>query len=932
MLLPELKTASLTHRLCIRTASSVSSYSLQSHSSTLKGFTAFSTPIKTFHHSAQHGSSSLSQSDYTLRYQREPHFAMAPPTAVTASMQQITTTKLITLAAQHATYELTKSKILQDVENEIVPAEKVRILLDRLDGLQLPLPKSCSVDTMRAFIEQSKHDPSVSSTLLETWEADLRHSLDLPSRKHQHAMLFGRLATEWLESGAKTAGVEEEDSFEPVGRKEMHEQRKQWEQLVFDPPSAPNTSAIETYLKDLFASTTESQVALKKLRESMEEFKLAHITPEEVKITTRNLLSSDLLNFEKQAALKDLRDNPLVLTEIADVLNMQLDALPSWSWGSEPVSLELRRALNGKYRVFMDEDLLTAILLEYIGGKWAVFWKNSLVTFRSEAWKKPTAPSPESAGTGRVPRRRKQRPRQDRFGVEARRWSTYCAEYYMQHLPDNFSSNAPVYGEDANSVDGGYQTTFRTRKQDLFHLIVAESLITSRLHKSWTILQSDFRWFGPSLPHNAILTVMKFFGVQEDWINFFQKYLTPRLVFSADGPNANHIERQCGVPISHTLTDVMGETMLFCLDFAVNQSSTNSLYRVHDDIWFWGSKEATESAWKTLRKFTNVMGLQLNEEKTGSAQIFDPKVKRTAPSSLLPSDAIHWGFLTLDSDGQWKMNEDKVKEHVSELKFQLAATTSIFAWIQAWNTYVARFLSANFGEPANGLGKAHIDMLIQTFKQIQEALFASSCDGGTGHNSVTSYLKSELHSRFGLENIPDGLLFFPHELGGLGLRNPLIPLMLVHEEAPKDRREAITDALNADEIEYNRLRAAHEAGIEDIKAIQLVDKETGDFISFQEFREHAERTSSHLGKAYSELMKRPKEVEVVLASDVSAALKEIPRDVSAKWQKDGYWKWILQLYGGEIIKEYGGLSMGDKRYLPIGLTSMLQEQRVRWQG
>jgi hypothetical protein len=51
----------------------------------------------------------------------------------------------------------------------------------------------------------------------------------------------------------------------------------------------------------------------------------------------------------------------MILEEVASVLNMHLNRIDTWSWPEEGVAVEMRRALNGKYRFFMDEELLLVI-------------------------------------------------------------------------------------------------------------------------------------------------------------------------------------------------------------------------------------------------------------------------------------------------------------------------------------------------------------------------------------------------------------------------------------------------------------------------------------------------------------------------------------------------------------------------------------------
>jgi hypothetical protein len=45
------------------------------------------------------------------------------------------------------------------------------------------------------------------------------------------------------------------------------------------------------------------------------------------------------------------------------------------------------------------------------------------------------------------------------------------------------------------------------------------------------------------------------------------------------------------------------------------------LYRLHDDIWFWGQERTCAKRWGVRTEFAQLMGHQFNEEKTGSVRI-----------------------------------------------------------------------------------------------------------------------------------------------------------------------------------------------------------------------------------------------------------------------------------------------------------------------
>ena len=87
---------------------------------------------------------------------------------------------------------------------------------------------------------------------------------------------------------------------------------------------------------------------------------------------------------------------------MSDVLNIEIDGLDSWNWGDEAIPLEIRRALNGKYRVYMDEEIMQALLLHFIGIKWAVHIKAVFTTFfHSGAWKHSTRKSLDASARRR---------------------------------------------------------------------------------------------------------------------------------------------------------------------------------------------------------------------------------------------------------------------------------------------------------------------------------------------------------------------------------------------------------------------------------------------------------------------------------------------------------------------------------------------------
>ena len=854
---------------------------------------------------------------------------MEASSATAQSMHHITNAKLTALSKQQKSYEAKKKRIHEAVAEETTPSKKVRVLLDAFAVHEIEAPAHISISNVIRFMEQWKHDSSVSLSLIHDWQLTLEQALDVPSRKYEHALLFGRLVTEWLANPNDTplgAGSRESgDSFEHIGRKEMHDQRETWESLVFDMNIKSDPAAIEAYLGKLFGSTSKStklsKTPLETMRESINSFHPGKLTVDVLKLCITTMLKTDMLSKAKRTALGDFRNNSMILQEMVDVLNLQLDALDSWSWGDGPVNVEVRRALNGKYRVYMDEEIIQALLLHFVGMSWAVYLKIRFnLFFHSGAWQQSTR-SPMD-GRARLKRQNYGLDVAPHESVRNERQRRYNSDYFMPQLPSSFHDVRDQYNDERDEDKGDPRNAIDV-KQSLLHLISAETAVNTQLHGSFTVLQSDFKWFGPSLPHSTILTVLRFFGVSAQWLKFIEKFLVAPLKFVHDGPNAQTQIRRCGVPIQHRLADALGEAVLFCLDFAVNQSTQTNLHRMHDDLWFWGSLDASIKAWQTIQEFSAVMGLALNKEKTGSVHILH-KTKSAFGSILLnklPHGRIRWGFLILDSTGQWQIDDEQVEGHIRELRTQLEACKSIFAWVQAWNIYVARFMANNFGEPAICLGRPHIDMALEAFEKIQQKLFDTD---DLPSASVTEHLRGKLAVRFGTENMPDGFFYFPVETGGLGLRNPFIPLMVLRKFSSNDPTELIDRALELEKDNYNKLKKQYEEG-----NLMLSGRppSLGEFISFGEYMQCPEETSQYLKVAYETLLRAPAADLIKPASGASTSTIGEP----CQGFNGPYYQWLFQLYGSEIVRRFGGLSMGEKRLLPIGLIDMLKEEKIKWQ-
>lgn len=323
-------------------------------------------------------------------------------------LQSITAIKLRELRKQRKGFETRRKKILEDVEDAKDEQARLRILLTgwarmHTSNADMPLEEfsdwdiqhhgGLSVTNMRRFLEQSQYDPSMTSSLLRELEGDLYRNMDRISRKLDYADLYSRLLTEWLQSDASSPvdiDMPEDDSAEPTfdvvpdtQKTRLLQLSEKFESVVFSPGEV-DVIEIEKLLDGLF-SDEDCKKALSRVRNATKNFGKALIVNSapfdhtSLRHCIDGLLHSDLLSEQKKNTLYDFLQDKVVLTEIADVLNMRFAGLEGWEWNAESgIPVEPRRQLNGKYRVVMDEDILQSIFLHYISMSWAIHFKEQL--------------------------------------------------------------------------------------------------------------------------------------------------------------------------------------------------------------------------------------------------------------------------------------------------------------------------------------------------------------------------------------------------------------------------------------------------------------------------------------------------------------------------------------------------------------------------
>ncbi|KAF8252415.1 hypothetical protein K440DRAFT_594862 [Wilcoxina mikolae CBS 423.85] len=800
-------------------------------------------------------------------------------------------------------------------DDAIPPAEKVRKMMDMNKQTNPNGPKcrpaggEYTMDQYRQLLRLAEHDPSVSKETVGGWAKRLAAGFERENQMLAFEGLFAEMLQEWLVAGEseRVPGLdigrqEVEKVDEGLGEGEIHERQAKFEEVIFS-PNDTDAAEIEKYLDKLFCDTPEGQKTLAAMRASitLNAAKFTTVDESDVKEAIKLLLKSDLLSNGKAVTLKAIADDQIVLKEFTDVVKMHFSSMDTWSWPKDGVPVEMRRQSNGKNEFYMDEELPLAVFLQCIG----TFWSKTLYSqfaefFDSPSWKPATSQlSPKAS----LRRELFLNEKANVFNEQPPRKSINVTRQTLQR---------DVYF--MNQLRGG--TKKLGLERSFLHLMITESLLSRNLKGQHTIVCTDFNSFWQNLSHTTILTIMKYFGAPDRWIKLFKTFMEAPMKLPQNGTEAtaDTIQvRRRGLPISHTLSSALGETMLFCMDYVVNKYCSNGmfLYRFEDNLWFWNSEPSQcVKAWETMTFFANTVGLSFNPERTGAICIGGPLDPR------FPVGEIRWGLLELSYSGRFIIDQSLVSLHIQSLQNHLSSCKSIFSWVQTYNAYLRYFLRKFAAPPTRCFGVRHLEEIETTLKRIHTELFPSPHNG-----SIISHLSSQISSRFGITNIPTGWFFWPVRLGGLGVYNPFISLNAIRFGAnlPYDPNEGFQKLVAHDREKYERVKKAW--------------TREGEFMGFEEYLGGREGRDGNWASVYASLLEgkaRMAEPRLFPAPNLREIVDVLAVSDGGR-NVDAYWKWVMAVWGQEMVDRWGGYCVVRGEMLPVGMVGVLRGVKRVWE-
>jgi hypothetical protein len=507
-------------------------------------------------------------------------------------------------------------------------------------------------------------------------------------------------------------------------------------------------------------------------------------------------------------------------------------------------------------------------------------------------------------------------------------WKTIASMRHNQYTREYFMSRLPIQNGCTPKI-----TPSEEVQANLIKILAAETKLRKAFDGQAYTGYAQFRSLAASLPHQTILTVLKFIGVPEALLEFFERFLSANINIGSAvrGGSDRILSRARGVPEGHALELFFSEAIMFFLEIAVHQNTHSYLYRLNDSCYFVGNRDQHHAYENQVAKFAKALGLTVTVDTVQSI-----------------------GLLSMNAQGM-TIESSKVSLYAHSVKKQLDACTTVLDWVRVWNDTAGTYAPHLFGPIANVFGKPLLAAVKEAYKSVFEIVL-----GGT---DLTSYVKRLLITHMEPFQSPpphslEAFMYLPQAYGGLGVKNPMITISIAHKLP--DTSDAIVAAYLLDEEKYYQSAANNyatltpNAHVSKIEALFANDKTRIDdamgadrdltvFMTMEELTARRERvaypqlymrypmmmsmplTIPQLENVYTDLLREPKD-DITRSDKVSDEVARLSHRGDMKpWRSlSREDKWVVQLYSNECFEGYGGLEIWCSESVPQEALKMVR--------
>jgi len=792
---------------------------------------------------------------------------------VTTTGSFITQMKLGALREQRSRLLQTYHHLHQEVAREPTEAGRLGILYEGLRQITFANQQlHPDVANLELLLGRTDDGP-ISLETIAFWHERLEKELASGQLRTEIVYLFGSLLEEWASSTTERA--------------ETSAQREQLratlvERLLHPTETGTYVVLLDTLLAESAFSEQEERVLA--FQEAVGMLLQERIQPPELAAVLQYLSSSPhhapLIRTQAQHFLVD----PMLQKELADALTIMLDHLAEWQHSQEGTLPRPLWTLT-KWRLCLDEDLPTTCFLEIVGQRWQSIFQHFFSAERSAKLKQAHHQylSPQALRLAQLLSTINQGLRASLLS-EVDIWEQVPAPEKQSSSSLEAYLRLPEYGSIAEqrlqlkselrdlSILSGYDALHTASSMEKALTLIHAEIELARTAPSPTplhVLKLDVKDFYPSLSHQMLLDMLEHYGLSPSQRAFFQAFLRVPIQ-----QNGQVVTSERGIPHYHRLSDLLAELVLGLFEQYVQRQAHVEIFRLVDDICLLAtSADAIFSAWQAARTFCAAFGLVLNEEKCGSICLGGT---RLLP---LPDAQPGWLLLSLDGQGQWNVNWSAFETYLEGARQQVVQTTSLISLIDTYNAHLKYLVKALAMRV--DLGSAHRRGISAAMERFSHAFFG---DG----QGIVAYVRRVIRERFLDEtsrtHLPEAWLCWPITAGGYGLLQAAILagsyavdyVQRIHMDPPEERSYDWQYRRNAWSSFYRSLTQG-------IKA--------------------SEPTTNQIMEALvTDFIRRGSEMSNSLQMGLTP-----------------YWRWILSIYGPQILEMLGTFRFLITELVPLQL-------------
>jgi hypothetical protein len=789
---------------------------------------------------------------------------------VTKNEHFITQMKLRELSIQRNRLSQAYNDLRQTVEQEPTETGRLRILFEGLRRITFANQKlHPDIANMEPLFEHTESEP-ISRETITFWRERLDKELSSGLLRSEIMYIFGALLEEWASAATSTR---------PESSEESEQIQTALVERLLQPTTTGNyTTLLDSLIADLAFSNEDE--CIKQFQEAVGDTLRQRVKVQDL-VDILEQVSTNAYhpaNLRKQA--QDFLADTTMQKELSDALTIMLEHLDEWQRPQEGLPPRALWTFT-KWRLCIDEDLPTACFLEILGQR----WQSILQQFFNAERQARLHPFHHRQLT-RATRTLFYNFQGFRPSTlmeidiwDAEKQAELTTEEYLDHLDSGSILHMRLHRKselrDLDQLSDYDALDKISNIEKALVLINAEIALARALPSTRPlhILKIDFKDFYPSLSHQLLLDILQRYGASPSQLAFFQTFLQIPLTYQGQTKTSTN-----GIPNYCQLSHLLGELVSGLFEHYLERSAHVQIIRAIDDICILGtSADEMDKAWQAIGIFCETCGIALNLEKCGSTCIGGDRLP------FLPVGQPDWLLLTLDTHGDWQVNWNAFEHFLGQTRQHVMQSPSLISQIETYNSHLTYLVNA-LAMHAD-LGSSHRTGINTAMARFSQSFF------GPGQ-SIIDVTRRLIRERFldqtSNTQIPEAWLYWPITAGGCGLLQATI----------------LISGFNAHISEFARQSPRETPPKEQSSNWQYQNNAWSTFYnSFTNtFMANKPETNQVMEALVNDFIQRGSEVSNRHQASLSP-----------------YWRWILSIYGPQILDSLGTFRFLITELVPLQL-------------